>query len=277
MIATLEGFSSDDVDAYAVESQARAALAQAEGRFDKSIAPVHRADGTLALDHDEHPRPGTTLEALAGLTPSFEQLGTTTCEGFDVPFDEMCKTAYPQIDRVEHVHHGGNSSGVVDGAAAIVLASDEYAEVARALSPGCIVMHAVAGTEPVIMLTAPGPATEKVIALAGMTLDDIDLFEVNEAFAAVPLKTMRDLGPRPRQGERQRWRHRARSPDRRHRGDADPNRPRRTRTARPEHRSRDHVHRRRHGNRHHHRTCLTRSSVEVQVSRTPTNLTHLAR
>ncbi len=193
LIATLEGFSSDDVDAYAVESQARAALAQAEGRFDKSIAPVHRADGTLALDHDEHPRPGTTLEALAGLTPSFEQLGTTTCEGFDVPFDEMCKTAYPQIDRVEHVHHGGNSSGVVDGAAAIVLASDEYAK-SHGLSPRArIAMHAVAGTEPVIMLTAPGPATEKVIALAGMTLDDIDLFEVNEAFAAVPLKTMRDL------------------------------------------------------------------------------------
>jgi acetyl-CoA C-acetyltransferase len=193
LIATLEGFTRDDVDSYAVESQTRAATAQAEGRFDRSIVPVHHADGTLALDRDEHTRPGTTLEALAGLAPSFEQMGTDTFEGFDRPFDEMCKQAYPQIDHIEHVHHGGNSSGVVDGAAAVVLASEDYAK-SHGLAPRArIVMHAVAGSEPVIMLTAPGPATEKVLAQAGMTGADIDLFEVNEAFAAVPLKTVRDL------------------------------------------------------------------------------------
>jgi acetyl-CoA C-acetyltransferase len=193
LIATLEGFTREDVDSFAVQSQARAAAALAEGRFDRSIVPVHHADGSLALDHDEHPRPGTTLEALAGLTPSFEQMGTATFEGFERPFDEMCMQAYPQIDHVEHVHHGGNSSGVVDGAAVVVLASEDYAK-SHGLTPrGRIVMHAVAGTEPVIMLTAPGPATEKVLAQAGMTLADIDLFEVNEAFASVPLKTMRDL------------------------------------------------------------------------------------
>jgi acetyl-CoA C-acetyltransferase len=193
LIATLEGFTRDDVDAFAVQSQARAAAAQVEGRFDRSIVPVSHPDGTVALDHDEHPRPGTTLEALSGLAPSFEQMGTTTFEGFDAPFDEMCKQAYPQIDRVEHVHHGGNSSGVVDGAAAVVLASEDYAKTHGLAPRARIVMHAVAGTEPVIMLTAPGPATEKVLAQAGMTLDDIDLFEINEAFAAVPLKTIRDL------------------------------------------------------------------------------------
>ena len=197
LIATLEGFSRDDVDTFAVQSQARAAVAQAEGRFDTSIVPVHHADGTGALDRDEHPRAGTTLEGLAGLNPSFQEMGTTTFDGFDRSFDEMCAQAYPQIQGVEHVHHGGNSSGVVDGAAAVVLASDDYAK-AHGLTPRArIVMHAVAGTEPVIMLTAPGPATEKVLSQAGMTLDDIDRFEINEAFAAEPRKTIRDLDLEP--------------------------------------------------------------------------------
>jgi acetyl-CoA C-acetyltransferase len=193
LIATLEGFSREDVDQVAVTSQERAAVAQSEGRFDRSVVPVHHPDGTLALDRDEHLRPGTTLEALAGLTPSFAQMGTTTFEGFDRSFDDMCRQAYPNVDTIEHVHHGGNSSGVVDGASAVVLASDDYAE-AHGLTPRArVVMHAVAGSEPVIMLTAPGPATEKVLEQAGMTIADIDLFEINEAFAAVPLKTMRDL------------------------------------------------------------------------------------
>jgi acetyl-CoA C-acetyltransferase len=193
LIATVEGFTRGDVDAYAVQSQARAAAARAEGRFDRSLVPVRHADGSVALDHDEHPRPGTTLEALAGLTPSFVAMGTETFEGFDRPFDEMCRQAYPTVDEVQHVHHGGNSSGVVDGAAAIVLASEDYA-TAHGLTPRArVVMHAVAGSEPVIMLTAPGPATEKVLAQAGMSVADIDLFEINEAFAAVPLKTIRDL------------------------------------------------------------------------------------
>jgi acetyl-CoA C-acetyltransferase len=193
LIATLEGFSRDELDQLAVLSQERAAAAQGEGRFDRSVVPVHHADGTLALDRDEHLRPGTTLEALAGLTPAFDGMGTTVFDGFDRTFDEMCAQVYPQIDEVRHVHHGGNSSGVVDGAAAIVLASEDYA-TAHGLTPRArVVMHAVAGAEPVIMLTAPGPATEKVLGQAGMTVDDIDLFEINEAFAAVPLKTMRDL------------------------------------------------------------------------------------
>jgi acetyl-CoA C-acetyltransferase len=193
LIATLEGFTREDVDAYAVLSQERAAVAQRERRFDRSLVPVQRADGSPALDHDEHPRRGTTLEALAALTPSFEDMGTQTFEGFDRPFDEMCRQAYPSVDKVEHVHHGGNSSGVVDGAAAVVLASEDYAKTHGLTPRARVVMHAVAGSEPVIMLTAPGPATEKVLAQAGMTIDDIDLFEINEAFAAVPLKTMRDL------------------------------------------------------------------------------------
>ncbi|HZP29893.1 MAG TPA: acetyl-CoA C-acetyltransferase [Acidimicrobiia bacterium] len=193
LIATIEGFSRDDVDAFAVTSQERAAKAQAEGRFDGSLVPVYHPDGSLALDHDEHPRPGTTLEALASLTPAFEGMGAAVFEGFDRSFDDMCRQAYPDVDHIEHVHHGGNSSGVVDGAAAVVLASNDYAK-AHGLTPRArIVMHAVAGTEPVIMLTAPGPATEKVLELARMTLDDIDLIEINEAFASVPLKTIRDL------------------------------------------------------------------------------------
>jgi acetyl-CoA C-acetyltransferase len=193
LIATLEGFSRDELDGFAVTSQERAAKAQAEGRFDGSLVPVYHADGSLALDHDEHLRPGTTLDALAGLSPSFEKMGTTVFEGFDRSFDEMCRQAYPQADHVEHVHHGGNSSGVVDGASAVVLASNDYAK-AHGLTPRArVVMHAVAGTEPVIMLTAPGPATEKVLEQARMTVADIDLFEINEAFASVPLKTIRDL------------------------------------------------------------------------------------
>jgi acetyl-CoA C-acetyltransferase len=193
LIATVEGFSREDVDRLAVESQARAAVAQEEGRFDRSVIPVHHADGSLALDRDEHLRPGTTVAALGDLSPSFVAMGSRIFDGFDRSFDEMAREAYPDVDAIEHVHHGGNSSGVVDGAAAIVLASEEYASAHGLEARARIVMHAVAGTEPVIMLTAPGPATEKVLEQAGMTLDDIDLFEINEAFAAVPLKTMRDL------------------------------------------------------------------------------------
>jgi acetyl-CoA C-acetyltransferase len=193
LIATLEGLSRRDVDTLAASSQARAAVAQAEGRFDRSVIPVRHADGSVALDRDEHLRPGTTLESLGGLPAAFESMGTTQFEGYDRTFDAMCLDVYPQIREVKHVHHAGNSSGVVDGAAAIVLASEDYA-AAHGLTPRArVVMHAVAGSEPVIMLTAPGPAAEKVLAQAGMTVDDIDLFEINEAFAAVPLKTIRDL------------------------------------------------------------------------------------
>jgi acetyl-CoA C-acetyltransferase len=183
LIATLEGFTRDDVDAYAVQSQERAATAMREGRFDRGIIPVTGADGSVLLDHDEHPRPGTTLEGLAKLRPAFA----------DDAFDALALGVYPQVDHVEHVHHAGNSSGVVDGAAAAVVASDDYVRT-HGLAPRARVRTAAAiGSEPVIMLTAPGPAAQRALDKAGMQPTDVDLWEVNEAFAAVPLKTMRDL------------------------------------------------------------------------------------
>jgi acetyl-CoA C-acetyltransferase len=192
LIATLEGFSREDCDSYAVRSQERAAEAIADARFDRSVVPIHNEDGTLALDKDEHPRPGTTLDMLGGLSASFEQLGTTVMKGYEKSFDDLCKDVYPEIDKVNHVHHAGNSSGVVDGASAILLASPEYAK-AHGLTPRArIVMTATAGTEPVIMLTAPCPAAEQCLDRAGMSFDDIDLFEVNEAFASVVLKFLKD-------------------------------------------------------------------------------------
>jgi acetyl-CoA C-acetyltransferase len=197
LIATLEGFSRSDVDAFAVESQNRCAAAMAEGRFDRSVVPITSPDGSVALAVDEFPRLGSTVEGLAKLTPSFHAMGTHVFEGYDRTFDDMCKDVYPQIDAVDHVHHAGNSSGVVDGASAVLVASPDYAK-AHGLKPRArIVMSAVAGAEPVIMLTAPGPSSQKCLDRAGMTVGDIDLWEINEAFAAVPLKTIRDLGLDP--------------------------------------------------------------------------------
>jgi acetyl-CoA C-acetyltransferase len=193
LIATLEGFDRAAVDSYAVGSQERAAKAIADGAFERSVVPIHHADGSLALAVDEFPRPGTTLAALARLKPSFEAMGTTVTPGYDRTFDAMCQQAYPEVVAIDHVHHAGNSSGVVDGASAIAVASPDFAR-AHGLRPRArIVTTAVAGAEPVIMLTAPTPAARKVLAKAGMTAGDIDLWEINEAFAAVPLKTIRDL------------------------------------------------------------------------------------
>jgi len=193
LIATVEGFGRDTVDAFALASQQRAAEALEEGRFERSVVPIRHADGSIALDHDEFPRPGTTLEGLAKLTPSFEEMGRVVFPGFASSFDEMCRQAYPEVDEIDHVHHAGNSSGVVDGASALVLASPEFAR-AHGCSPRArIVMSSVSGAEPVIMLTAPGPASLRCLQRAGMTVADIDLWEINEAFAAVPLKTTRDL------------------------------------------------------------------------------------
>ena len=197
LIATVEGFSRDDVDAFALSSQQRAAVAMAEGRFDRSVVPIHNADGSVALATDEFPRPSTSAEGLAKLQPSFAQMGSEVFDGFDRSFDDMARQAYPDVDRVEHVHHAGNSSGVVDGASAILVAAPEYARANGLVPRARIVMSAVAGAEPVIMLTAPGPASLKCLARAGMKVDDIDLWEINEAFAAVPLKTIRDLGLDP--------------------------------------------------------------------------------
>lgn len=197
LIATVEGFTRQDVDALAFESQKRAARAQEEGRFDRSIVPIMNPDGSVALAQDEHLRPSTTMESLAGLAPSFERLGGRVLDGFDKSFDDMCKQVYPQIAGVNHVHHAGNSSGVVDGAGVIMVTTPEYAK-AHGLKPRArIVMSAVAGAEPVIMLTAPAPASKKCLERAGMKVSDIDLWEINEAFAAIPLKAMRELGITP--------------------------------------------------------------------------------
>jgi acetyl-CoA C-acetyltransferase len=194
LIATVEGFSREECDRLGVDSQDRCAKALAEGRFDGSLVPIVHDDGTPALDREEFPRPGTTLEDLAKLAPSFEQMGAYTPEGAERTIDETALLSYPELDAIRHVHHAGNSSGVVDGASAVIVASPDYAK-AHGMKPRArIVMTAVAGTEPVIMLTAPGPATKRCLAKAGMTIDDIDLIEVNEAFAAVVLKFLRDTG-----------------------------------------------------------------------------------
>jgi acetyl-CoA C-acetyltransferase len=194
LIASVEGFSREELDQLAVDSQTRAAAAMAEGRFDKSIVPIFHDDGRLALDHDEHPRAGTTLADLAKLSPSFAGMGGHTMAGRELSIDETARKAYPHVSEIRHVHHGGNSSGVVDGAAAVLLASPSYARAQGHVPRAKVTMAAVAGDEPVIMLTAPGPATDLVLKKAGMTLSDIDLFEVNEAFAAVLMKWLRHTG-----------------------------------------------------------------------------------
>jgi acetyl-CoA C-acetyltransferase len=199
LIATLEGFSREDVDAFALRSQQRAADAIDGGRFDRSVIPIVNADGSVALDHDEHPRPTTTLETLSKLEPAFAKLGSAVLDtfGYTRSFEDMCREVYPQASSLDYVHHAGNSSGIVDGAAVIALSSPEYA-TAHGLRPRArVVMTAVAGSEPVIMLTAPGPSAARCLERAGMKAADIDLWEINEAFAAVPLKTMRDLGLDP--------------------------------------------------------------------------------
>ncbi|MCC6849686.1 MAG: acetyl-CoA C-acetyltransferase [Deltaproteobacteria bacterium] len=192
LIATIDRFSRDDLDRFALESQQRAKQALAEGRFAKSVVPAKNLDGTVALDRDEFPRPETTLEGLGKLEPSFAQLGRYVQKGDALSFDEKARKVYPQVRAIEHVHTAGNSSGIVDGAAAVLVASPDYAR-AHGLTPRARVRAmATHGAEPVIMLTAPVPATERCLAKAGMTIEDIDLVEINEAFAAVPLKVIRD-------------------------------------------------------------------------------------
>lgn len=183
LIATKYGFSRTDCDALAVESHKRAAQAWAEGRFAKSIVPVRDVNGVTILDRDETIRPNTTLEALAGLKASFREQGEV------MPgFDAVLQLKYPEIERINHVHHAGNSSGVVDGAAAILVGSKAIGEK-LGLRPRARIRASVkVGSDPSIMLTGPVPATEKILARAGMSINDIDLFEVNEAFAAVVLR-----------------------------------------------------------------------------------------
>ena len=193
LIATLEGFTREDCDRFAAASQERCAAAQKDGRFDRSLVPVLDRDGRTVLDRDEHPRPGTTVESLARLPASFEQIGRYVQKGDSLSFDEKAARRYPQIRGVNHVHHAGNSSGIVDGASAVIVASPDYAR-ARGWRPRARVRAmATAGDEPVIMLTAPVPATRRCLAKAGMEIGDVDLVEINEAFAAIPLKVMKDL------------------------------------------------------------------------------------
>ncbi|KAA1423032.1 acetyl-CoA C-acetyltransferase [Mumia zhuanghuii] len=191
LIATVEGFSRTDVDALAAESQRRAAEAIADHRFARSMVPVLAPDGTVVLDHEELPR-ATTAKALAGLKPSFGGLGRETFEGYAEPFDAMAIRTYPEVDEIEHVHHAGNSSGLADGAAAVLVTSEAYARAQGWTPRARIVATATAGAEPVIMLTAPGPAAQRCADLAGMSLQDVDLFEVNEAFASVVLRFSRE-------------------------------------------------------------------------------------
>ena len=188
LIATLEGFSRDDVDYYALQSQQRALHAANQGYF-KSIIPVHDATGKLLLDHDEHVRPGVTLAGLAALPAAFQKMG-------EARFDAIALRKYPQLGHIEHVHTAGNASGIVDGAALVLVGAKE-AGVTLGLQPRArVVATALVGDEPTIMLTGPAPATRKALRLAGMTIDDIDLIEVNEAFAAVILKFMREVAPK---------------------------------------------------------------------------------
>lgn len=192
LIATLEGFNREDVDALAFESQQRAAHAITNGHFDKSLVPVFHDDGSPALDREEYPRAGTTLEGLAALKPAFAAIYEVPLDEEGLSFRKLVEQAYPDV-KIDHVHHAGNSSGVVDGAGAVVMASPQYA-MAHGLKPRARVRAvATAGDSPELMLNAPVPAARKALAKAGMSLSDIDLFEINEAFAVVPLKFMRDL------------------------------------------------------------------------------------
>lgn len=194
LIATIEGFSREDLDAFAVESQRRAEIAQKEGRFDKGMIPVRDLDGNVLLERDEHPRPGGTVESLGQLKAAFEGMGGYTPAGESRTMDGRVLERYTDVKQVNHVHHAGNSSGIVDGASAVLLASPEYAKANGLKARARIIQTATAASEPLIMLTAPTPATERCLQRAGMKIGDIDLIEVNEAFAAVPLQTMRNIG-----------------------------------------------------------------------------------
>jgi acetyl-CoA C-acetyltransferase len=197
LIATLDGFSREDLDGFALRSQEKAAVAQKEGRFQKSLFPVLGADGKVALDRDEYPRADTTLAALAALEPVFAKMGAMPVGPNGETLDQLALARYPDAKAIQHVHHAGNSSGIVDGAAAVLFASEGYVK-ANGLKPRAKVRGvATIGSEPVIMLTAPAPASERALKKAGMTARDVDLWEINEAFAAIPLDTIRRLGIDP--------------------------------------------------------------------------------
>lgn len=186
LIATLEGFSREDVDRYALRSQQRAAFAQANGRFDRSVVPVKDMNGLTILEKDSYLRPSTTLEGLANLNPAFEM-------GGQMGFDFVAQQRYPHVEKINHVHTAGNSSGIVDGAALVLIGTEQKGKDLGLKPRARIRSAALVGTDPTIMLTGPGPATKKALKLAGMEISDIDLIEVNEAFASVVMRFMRDM------------------------------------------------------------------------------------
>jgi acetyl-CoA C-acetyltransferase len=186
-IATLAGWSREDVDRFAVESQRRAAHARDNGYFDKSVVPVRDEAGLMILERDDFIKPGTTLETLAGLNASFEMIG-------QFGFDDVILRKYPMLDHINHVHTPGNSSGIVDGASAVLVGSEKAGKDLGLTPRARVVATAVLATDPVIMLTGPGPAAKKCLEKAGMKKEDIDLWEINEAFASVALRYMQDLG-----------------------------------------------------------------------------------
>ena len=187
LIATIEGFAREDVDAFALESQKRAARAREGGFFAGSVVPVKDFLDQNILDADEFIKPHTTMQGLAALRPAFEQMGA-------MGFDQVALGRYPQVERIHHVHHAGNSSGIVDGAAAILIGSEAAGKTHGFVPRARIVAAALSGADPTIMLTGPMPAARKALAKAGMTIEQIDLFEVNEAFAAVPMRFMKEMG-----------------------------------------------------------------------------------
>ena len=187
LIATLAGFSRTDVDAYAAESHQKAAVAWEKGAFEKSVIPVKDANGIIILEKDELVRADCSVEGLSGLTPSFQMMG-------EMAFDSVAREKYPQVEKISHVHHAGNSSGIVDGATVLLLGSEEAGKKMGIKPRAKVVSTAVVGTDPTIMLTGPAPATMKALEIAGLSIDDIDLFEVNEAFASVVMRFQKETG-----------------------------------------------------------------------------------
>jgi len=187
LIATIEGWTREDVDGFAAESQARAAKAQANGYFDGAVVPVKDINGLTVLEKDEFIRPGTTIESLSSLKPSFQFHG-------DLGFDDIALQKYHWIEKINHVHHAGNSSGIVDGASLVAIGSEQVGKDLGLTPRARVIATAVSGADPTIMLTGPAPAARKALAKAGLEVGDIDLFEINEAFAAVAMRFMRDMG-----------------------------------------------------------------------------------
>ncbi|MEM7347191.1 MAG: acetyl-CoA C-acetyltransferase [Chloroflexota bacterium] len=187
LIATLEGFSREDVDKFALRSQHRASYARDNGRFDRSVVPIKDMNGLPILEKDSYIRPSTTLEGLGQLKPAFEMQG-------DLGFDFVAQQKYPHVEKINHIHTAGNSSGIVDGAALVLIGNEEQGKAFDLKPRARIRAAALVGTDPTIMLTGPAPASKKALKIAGMTANDIDLFEVNEAFASVVMRFMREMG-----------------------------------------------------------------------------------